>query len=374
MANTGTKWVYLVTGNDDFAVKERAAQLADELCSGSAENSDGYVVVDASGTDNADVCQKVLSDFAGELQTPPFLTERKVVHLKHLTDFSALLSADLEDATAAGTVLKLLLTDSMPGVVALIDGSGFDNKRTFAKKLKTAGHVKFEEYQTVKSTDRDFSVGRFQQIRDFFRREKKDIEPAAVEFLAGAIANDQGTLRNELEKLLMSVGDATMIRRNDCLSIISRSSESMGWMLAGAAVRGDLPGALGELHKLKAQDEAPLRIFASLSNEFQNLGKMRAAMAELGISRVYSGVFDGISPEIRAAHPENPLLKLHPYRAYKLCESAIRWDGPQLARAYSLLLEANVQLVSGAEGYALLTDLMIRLCRRGGGESRSARG
>ena len=88
-------------------------------------------------------------------------------------------------------------------------------------------------------------------------------------------------------------------------------------------------------------------------------------MAELGIdpSRLNPKTFDYIPADIKAQHPDNALLKMHPFRAFKVCESAASWTNEKLAKALKIAAETNLSLVSGnGTPRMLLEQMVIKIC------------
>ena len=86
----------------------------------------------------------------------------------------------------------------------------------------------------------------------------------------------------------------------------------------------------------------------------------RLAMRELKITRVNPRTFDNIPEEVRAAAPGNPLLKLHPYRAFKLCEGAARLSEPELARRLRYIRNAGRTLVSSNTDKRIVLEQLVR--------------
>ena len=63
--------------------------------------------------------------------------------------------------------------------------------------------------------------------------------------------------------------------------------------------------------------------------------------------------------------PNTPLLKIHPFRAYKVCEAAANYTDAELIRNLELVRNANRALVSGGgDRRIILEQLIIKLTRR----------
>ncbi len=337
--------LFLISGDDDFALKARARALAAELCGGAPEGTEALEVVD--GTGEGTKLEPPVGNFLDALRTPPFLTEHKVLWLRHCRFLTELADAAQEKKkTPLKECADFLLQAFPAGLTVLIDGPGVDLRKTYWKNLKARGAV-LEVLNAPKSSDKNFAGDRRMSITDWARSSGKKIDADAAAWLTEIIGGDSGTLMNELEKIACYTGDAPQITLADCRAVCSGTPEAITWAFTGALTERNAPEALRLLGLLLEQGEAELRIFAALSGEFQRMIQVRLSMAELGLSRVSPRTFDEIPADAKERFPENVLLGIHPYRAFKMCEGAGRWSEPSLAEALNKILAANRALVSG---------------------------
>ncbi len=347
---------FLVSGGDDFLRRKRAREIAAEL--GVAEEGDDPGAEIIAG-DAADAKPEVVAGrFLDSLRTPPFLSPAKLIWLRPFPDLE-FFSSDREPVYAE--ILSLLSAPLPPDVGVLIEGPGLDQRKSWVKGLKTAGAT-IEFCNAPKSSDRNFAESRRVSIDGIVRRAGKRIEPAAVQFLAETVGGSSGNLANELEKVLLYIGDASDITLDACRAVVSRTPETISWEFTSAVVAGDVPRALRLLNTLLDQGEVELRLIAGLSGEFQRFSQTRSAMAELKVSRPSPRSFDGMPEEARRRFPNNPLLKMHPYRAFKTCEAAMRFGGAALAAKLELIRNASRALVSGGgESRIIMEQLVLKL-------------
>ena len=121
--------------------------------------------------------------------------------------------------------------------------------------------------------------------------------------------------------------------------------------------------ALAELRR--RQGEPEIRLMYALSGEFQKLIQTRLAMKQLKLTRVSPRTFDSLPESLKKEFPDNPLLKLHPYRAFKTCEGASGFSDGELARDLEAVRNASRALVSGGgEPRIILEQLVLRLTAR----------
>ena len=354
--------IFLFSGDDDFARKQRARETA-VMLSGCDEPENG---------ENMEIVQGDLPDmkpdavagrFLEALRTPPFLSPEKVVWMRHHPDLD---SWTHENAPAVVRDLIAFLQQPLPEEVSvIIDGPGADKRKVLFKNLIKNG-ASIEIFSVSRATDRNFAEVRRNLLQEFARSTGKRLRGDAMQYLVEVIGGDSGMLANELEKLACYTGNAPEITIDDCRAIVSRTPEAVVWEYGEAIQNGQKDHALRMLSMLNPKNDpgAEIRLIAFLSNTFQKMLNVRLAMRELGISRPSPGAFERIGPEEKAKYPRNPLVKVHPFRAFKMCESAMRLDGAALAEKLTLIRDASRALVSGGgDSRIILEQLTLKLCR-----------
>lgn len=352
---------YIISGDDDFARKQRARETA--MMAANCEDPENSDVTEIIQADLPELKPEQIAErFLNTLQTPPFLAPQKFVWLRHYPDLdqwsSDHLSAMLKE------LVDFLQNPLPPELTVLIDGPGVDKRKVLWKNLSKAG-VKIEILSTAKSTDRNFAENRRNILNDFARSTGKRISADAIAYLTEVIGGDSGTLANELEKLASYSGNSPEITIDDCRAIVSRTPEAVIWEYTDAIQNGRKNEALNTLALLSSQHEPgmELKLIYMLSNAYQKSLNCRLAMQELGIRHPTPAAFENLPQEIKAKYPNNPLIKLHPFRAYKMCEAAAKLDGASLAAKLTLIRDANRALVSGGgDAGIILEQLTLKLC------------
>ena len=306
--------------------------------------------------------EMIAGRFLEALRTPPFLAPQKIVWMRHHPDLDSL---TLESAPAAVKELTAFLSVILPEELSvIIDGPGLDKRKTLWKNLQKAGAV-VELLNMTRATDRNFAENRRNILNNFAKATGKHLRPDAMQYLTDVIGGDSGILANELDKLASYTGNMPEITLDDCRAIVSRTPEAVIWEYTEAIQNGRKETALHALALLGRQGEQgfELKLIALLSNAFQKSLNCRKAMQELGIRHPSPGAFEHLSEEVKARYPDNPLIKLHPYRAFKMCEAAVKLDGAAMARKLTLIRNASRALVSGGgEPRIILEQLTINLC------------
>ena len=353
--------IFIISGNDDFAIKQRAREMAAAVshCE-EPENADHVEIIQA---DLPELKPDMIADrFLDALRTPPFLAPEKVVWLRHHPSLEQWTN---ENAPAVvKDMIKFLLEPLPEELTVVIDGPGLDKRKTLWKNMIKAG-AEIETFSISSATDRNFAENRRTILNDFAKNTGKRLRGDVIQYLTDVIGGDSGILANELEKLACYTGNAAEITIEDCRAIVSRTPEAVIWEYTEAIQNGRREEALKSLALLTKQREpgTELKLIALLSNSYQKTLNCRLAMQELGIRHPSPAAFENLSPELKTKYPDNPLIKLHPYRAFKMCEAAVRLDGAAIANKLTLIRNANRAIVSGGgEPGIILEQLTINLC------------
>ncbi len=348
---------YIISGDDDFVRKQRARVLAEELSGGNGPDDPAMEII--PGDSDTLKFPALAGDFLNAISTPPFLCPSKLVWFRHLPDLEAFAEKVPPPAQEAIEFLSKPLPEELS---VLIDGPGLDQRKAFAKIMKAAGAV-IEIYSTGRAGDKNAADRRKLSIADFFQQAGKKIAPQAVQYLLDVIGGDSGVLLNELEKVRCYTGDAPEVTLADCTAVVSRTPEAMSWEYTSAIIAGKADQALKLLDLMLDDSGSEIRMIYAVSKEYQQMIQTRLAMKELGITRVNPRTFDAFADR-KGEFPGNPLLKLHPYRAFKICEGALAISEERLAGKLTLIRDAARALVSGGgDRRIILEQLTLKLAR-----------
>ena len=352
--------LYVICGDDDFARKERARRCVEALLDGDIDGNPALEAVSGDGDAN---WEAAAGEFLSILRTPPFLEPHRVVWLRHYDELDRL--GDAKKGSVFAEVAEFLLAPERPDDTDIvIDGRSLDLRKGFAKKLKAAGAV-IENFNSGRPGDRNQTASRRQTIEEFFGAGQKRIAPDACQYLLDTIGGDSGNLRMELEKLFAYAGDAATITLDDCRAVTSRTPEALGWEFTSAIGEGRLAQSLELLGQLLDSGVAEFQIIGMIASDHQKMVQTKLAMSELGLKRVGPRTFDMLPEEVRERAAGNPLLKMHPYRAFKVCEGASRMSEAELARRLRCIRDAWRELVSGGDRLLVLEKLVRQLMPEG---------
>lgn len=346
---------YLIYGNDEQAVKKKSAAIANSLTQDNTQCDTEVISGDNGKYD--DILQQLINN----LQTPPFLTPEKLVFLRYFI-YADKLASSSDELTSTAIELLLNPDDAVHVIIECIQNAP-DMRKSNAKKLKNAAEVIVCD--AIKSTDKNFSSIRSDEIKNYLQSQGKTIANDALKFLVDTLGSNSGILDNELEKICTYMGSDSKITLDICRMLCTRTPESVIYFFTGALLDKDLKSALSTLSDLIQSGEAEIRIMASVNNSLSDLVKSLNAMAELNIdpNRVHAGTFNSIPVDLKERFPDNPLLKMHPFRAFKVCESAAAWSDEKLAKALKIAAETNLALVSGSGNQRMqLEQMVLKIC------------
>lgn len=350
--------LYIISGDDDIARKRRSREIVCEVTQcDEPENDPALEIISGDAEESTDI---ILSRFLDALRTPPFLADSKKLWLRHFPDLD-MFSSERASKTVAAVAeeLALVLPDEL---TVIIDGPNLDLRKSFAKKLKSAGAV-IENKVTAKPNDKNFADTRRQEIFQWSQKCGKRIDADAVQFLSEVVGSSSGTLFNELEKLDCYTGNRPTVTLADCKLVVSRTPEAIAWEFTSAITSRNRIASLELLNTLLAQQEPGIKLMATISGEFQKIMQTRLAIDELKIKgRFFARTFDNIPDDVRSSNPDNFLLKMHPYRAFKVCEAAEKFSEEELAEKLTYIRDAYKAIVTGAGNVRIILEqLVLRL-------------
>jgi DNA polymerase-3 subunit delta len=324
--------VRLVKGADDVLRGEALTRLIAELVG----DGDRSLLVDEIDLDAAELGAAV--DAA---QTPPFLTERRIVVIRHFGRFS---KAD------ELTGLLAYLEDPLPStdLVLVWERSNEPSARvvrippTLTKAIKAAGGE-------VVDTDAPGGRGLSTWIGEQFAAAGLDVEPRARDRVVGLLGEDAGGVVGLINRLTGAFGTGRRLRLDDIEPFLGEAGGVPPWDLTDAIDQGDVPLALDRLRRMMtAGDRHALAVMATLQSHYLRMLRLDGS---------------GVRTEKDAAAVLG--LKGSTFPAKKALAQSKRLGGAGVRRAVQLLAEADVDL-RGAQawpGELVMEVLVARLAR-----------
>lgn len=318
--------VHLITGDDESLVLDAISQLIDQLV-GSGDR--GLMLDDFDGTDYD------LAAVIDSAQTPPFLTDRRVVVARGVGRFGA-------DDVAP---LAAYLADPMESTDLVLVGGGGRLAKALVDAVKKFGTV-VDTAPPSRAADR---VGWFDE---HIRHAGLRFEPAALRTLAEWLGEDAGRLQGILDTLRSTYGAEHTMRVADVTPFLGEAGGVPPWDLTDAIDNGDTTRALELLHRMmRAGERHPLQVMSILHGHYSKLLLLDGVEAR---DEVSAAAAMGIKPGFPAKKALTQFRKL---------------GGSGAARAMALLAQADLDL-RGAKDWPeelVMEILVARLSRLGMG-------
>ncbi len=290
------------------------------------------IVADAIGQADPQVCvvsfdaSAELFEVLDELRTLPFLAPRRVVIV---SDADAFVTAHRE------SLERYLKAPASSGVLVLMVSS-FPSSTRLHKLVGKIGQVIVCSISGPKDL-----MGRIIAAAE---TQGKQITRDAIELLLTCVGENLTALNVELEKLSTYVGERKRIGTEDVSAVVTGSAPPGAFALTNAITSADIPAALRALEKM----------LVTRGHGFKTLGMIgwhlrRAIGAKQNLER-------GATP--REALPHMPRQQINAFKnmlARRTIES-FHLD-------FRRMIQADLEMKSGAEQKGTLQTLVIGLCR-----------
>lgn len=317
---------WYVKGDDSTLVAEEVRRLVGELTGG-----DPMALEDLSG-EEVDVAAIV-----DACLTPPFLADRRVVVVREVGRFR---TEELEP-------LLQWLADPLPTTALILTAGGGQVSQRLVNAVRKVGQVVDASVPTGAKGRTSWLVNRLQEA-------SVTLDAAAGALLGEHLGEDVGRLTSLLDGLAAAYGEGARIGVEELTPFLGQAGGVAPWDLTDAIDAGDTPTALRNLRRmLEAGERHPLVVMATLHRHY-------AAMLRL----------DGA--EVHDEQAAAALLGVAPFPAKKALTQARRLGSAGIARAITLLAEADVDL-RGAKAWpdeVVLEVLVARLGTLGRGTRR----
>ncbi|HEX3720784.1 MAG TPA: DNA polymerase III subunit delta [Verrucomicrobiae bacterium] len=363
--------VLLVSGEDEFGVKERAREV---FKTWSAEiGGTDHEIIDAS-VSNSGEALAALAKLREALQTLPFFGTGKVVWLQNCNflgeERAASAQAVTEDLAELSQTLKTFVWQN---VRLLISAGKVDKRKTIYKTLEKIGSV--EIFAGWSAEDKDWAV----QAESFALRAlgelgKEISDEGLSKLVVNAGPNARG-LRSEIEKLSLYVGERPRIEVGDVDAIVTRNKQARAFALGDALGDRNLPRLLRcldeELWEARRDPQRnEIGLLYGLISKVRVLILAREMLAqkwlkpETDFSRFRSQLARVPSDALPEDKKFNPLA-MNPYVLFRAVGQARNYTQAELVGAMDLLLECNQKLISRSLDPSLvLQQALVRIVSR----------
>lgn len=298
--------IYLLTGKDESLVRTAVAGLVDDLV-GDGERS---LMVDEFDSDDYEL--RLVVDAA---QTPPFLTDKRVVIARGISRFNA------DDLPAL-----LAYFDDPLGSSDLVMAEGGEG--VMSKKLADA----VKRIGTVVATAPPKKAGdRGTWIREQISSAGLKIDARAIQRLTDWLGEEPARLDGVLGTLRGAFGEGATLTVTDIEPFLGEAGGVPPWDFTDAISAGDTTKALTLMKRMiHGGGRHPLQIMSTLHNHYAALGRLDGAHA-------------------RNEQDAAAATGLKGFPAKKALQNYNRLGGASTKRAIELLATADLDLRGGKD-------------------------
>ena len=245
--------VYLIRGNDEVIARDAVRNVIHQLV---GDRDAGLTVEEVGRTQHqpADTTSPTLHALVDAAQTPPFLTDIRVV-----------VGRELDAFTRADQVAPLVayLADPLPSTKLVLAWSGGRIPKSVVDAVKAC---KGEQIDT--SPGRQVAAWVTEQLA----KANLKLDAAAQKRVVDWLGDDPQRLVGVIETLAGSFGTGARLGVDEVEPFLGQAGGIPPWELSDAVDRGDIPAALGKLHRmLDGGDRHPLQIMATLHGQYAKM-------------------------------------------------------------------------------------------------------
>jgi DNA polymerase-3 subunit delta len=312
--------VYLFHGEEDFLKKEVIDEISESLVP-KGKRSFNYNLLYGKDTTSEEII-----DVADML---PVNAERRVVIVKEVQSLHASYKKKLIP----------YLKNPNPSTTLICVASERINERVkFYKTFKEKGCV-VNFWTLFDNKIPDWIVG---HLKKYGKRIDRD----AAKLLQENAGNHLLSLANEIEKILIFIGDQKSITKKDVQKIVGVTKQETIFDLTDAVGNKDIKSALKILDRLLLNGVNGVYMIAMLTRHFSLLWRARAASKKLNI-------YD-LAKELHQS----------PMYAKKYKHQCRNFSPLALAHCFEYLYEADLQLKSTSVNQKIIMEnLVLNLCR-----------
>ena len=330
--------VFLVRGDDPVLVSDAVVRLVDQLV-GDGDRSLLVDELDATRWDGES--ERTLGPLVDAAQTPPFLTDKRVVVGRQLGAFT-------KAADVASLVDYLVAPLDTTSLVLVWEPHPTPQVKSGPPPKKLLDAVKAAGGLVV-----DTAVGKKAQrdewLEDQVLASGLTLTPAARRTVSAWLGEQPGRLPGLLATLVGAFGPGTKVDVADLEPYLGDEGDVAPWDLTDALDKGDLDTALRTLHRMLGAGRHPLQLMATLHNHY---GRMLA--------------LDGADVRGEKQAAERLGLKGSTFPAKKALGTLDRLGPDRLHELVGLLAQADLDL-RGAKAWPnelVMEVLVARLATR----------
>ncbi|MDT2045402.1 DNA polymerase III subunit delta [Bacillus sp. 1780r2a1] len=319
------KPVYLLHGLNAFIMKKARDKIIQYSLS-DEEKEFNLSIYDLEETP----IEQVIED----AETLPFLGDKRVVIAKN----AFFLTAEKSKSKVEHDVSKLqtYLEQPAPFSTLIVQApyEKLDERKKITKALKKqAMYVEANELN-----EQDL----VRWIKDVLHKRNVEMDEDAKQLLLQLVGLNVTIITNEVEKMMLYVGDNGVITREVVHELVAKTLEQNVFTLIEAVMNKNLKEALNIYQDLLRNNEEPIKILSLLASQFRLIYHTKQLSGQ------------GYGQQQIAQ-----TLKVHPFRVKISLQQSRRFEEPVLRNIIKELAEADYEMKTGKIDKALLLQLFF---------------
>ena len=301
---------YLIVGEENFFIDETIRILKSSFTEEQVELI------------TFDLDEQPLDYVLDEADTIPFFSEKKIIIAKNASFLKATEKGKEKiehDFKRFETWLNYPSDTAVTIFVAPYEK--VDERKKVTKQLKEKSVV----LQAETPQNRDLVAW----IRSEANHFNKKISDAAVDKLIEMVGSNMLSIRQEIEKMSLYLGNEPEIQVQTVVNLVAKSLEHDAFQMLAAYLENRPKEALEIYHELLRQKEEPIKLVGLLSSNIRTM------------SNVFYLLQKGYHPQQIAKQ-----LKIHPYRVKLISEQRVKPTQERLMQALYKLADIDIQLKS----------------------------
>ena len=349
--------VFLIYGDDEYRVSEKARQVVDALVP-VEDRAFGLEIIEGR-CDTAAEAEEALNRTLEAIRTVGFLSSRKTVWLR---DANFLADGNVARSDLVKSRLAVLVEEIKSGLSSghtfVLTSPKVDGRSSLAKVCGRMG-----EAHELSIPDKGYLAEKMavKTLGENLQKMGLDMPQEARDVFLAKVGTDTRQLINELDKLCAYLGDRRRAELEDVEAITSSSRGALAWDLADAFGKRQLPQALVVLRRLLFRKESPVGLIMAIESRIRDLMVYREALDQ-GWLRAGRNVRWTVPPEVddllSNAFDRDPRAA-HPFRAGLLASQAQGFSMPHLKRCHRAVREAHKKLVSRSVPRDLVLEILL---------------
>ncbi|MDI9640007.1 DNA polymerase III subunit delta [Kamptonema cortianum] len=309
--------------------------------------------------------EATVADWTAAASTIPFLAEKRVIVVRNLARVNPSKTWP-EKPSKDHVAAKEFLSIPETGLIVLVadDESGDEPKqRVFSSNVKVwQTLVQFANGGVLTFNLPDSDTPKF--VTDLVKKSGKQVSKQAAVMLAEMVSGKADAARDEVEKLLLYVGDREEIQLADIKDVVTPTLQYNIWQLIDAVVAGNSRTAIAQLrHMLGSRkdvaDEGIRSILPMMARQFRFVWQARGYVA--------SGAQPSRSfPDIEGMLPsERSILKEKDWSQNRAMRQATRLTYDHLLACMNALVDADAKLKGQRPAFTAmdtLEQMVLEMC------------